>query len=136
MAIQVFEGVSFSTSDHAANRAAVDAELLAGSGVTVLCVRNNYASPTAKQVFIYMWTVDNRHFSFMDRHLSPGQSPGTNLASLNIRVNAFEIRWKIVGSGSPMSATTGKINAAPDSYFPAFGIRWDRDDIYSPIFPD
>jgi hypothetical protein len=118
-----------------AKRDAIDAELFR-SPVTELCVRNNRKAPTDKQVVVHMWTDKPSHLSFADRYLAAGETRATDLHTLAIRVVAFEIRWRIPSSGSPMWATTGKINSAPGEFFPAFGIRWDEDDHYSVIYPD
>ena len=135
MGLKEISGVLFSDGNHETTRSEVDKELSAGQGVTELCVRNNRAAPTDKRVSVYMWTKDGRHFSFQDRHLAAGETRGTDLLPLHTKVVAFEIQWRVLGSGLPMPATTGIVSSHPMEYFPAFGIRWDENDLYSLIYP-
>lgn len=134
MAIQHHQGFIFSDLNPV-NREAVDRELLSPP-MTELCVRNNRRAPTDKRVIVHIWTDTPSHVSFTDWYLSAGETRATHLSSLGIRAVKFEIRWKVIGNGSPMWATTGEIMAPAGEFFPAFGIRWNSDDTYEVIFPD
>jgi hypothetical protein len=116
-------------------REALERELLA-TPVTEMCIRNNRRAPTDKRVIVHLWSESPSSLSFLDRYLHGGEMRSTDLRPLEVRIIAFEFRWRTLGSGSQAWNTTGKVTAAAGEFFAAFGIRWDDHDVYTLIIPD